>query len=97
MNFSDWKKMLADRKIANTFGELKGEQVSTSPRGFLKDNPAIELLKYKQFYFSRYFTDKEMLSNNFLKEMNKTFRNLRGYFDYMSEVLTTDANGVTLI
>jgi uncharacterized protein (TIGR02453 family) len=97
MNFKHWKKMLADKKIANSFGELKGEMVATSPKGFSKHNPAIELLKYKQFYFSKSFTDKEVLSNGFLKQMNQTFRNLRPYFDYMSEVLTTDANGVSLI
>ena len=97
MNFNDWKKMLADKKIATSFGEMKGEMVATSPRGFSKDNPAIELLKHKQFYFSRRFTDKEVLSNGFLREMNQTFRSLRPYFDYMSEVLTTDANGVSLI
>lgn len=96
-NFSDWKKMLADKKIANTFGDLKGEKLATSPKGFSRDNPAIELLRHKQFYFSRRFTDKEVLGNNFLKEMNQTFRSLRSYFDYMSEVLTTDANGVSLI
>jgi uncharacterized protein (DUF2461 family) len=97
MNFSDWKKMLADKKIATSFGELKGERVATSPKGFSKDNPAIELLKHKQFYFSRSFSDKEAMGNEFLKEMNQTLRNLRSYFDYMSEVLTTDANGVSLI
>ena len=97
MNFSDWQKMLTDKKIANTFGELKGEKVATSPKSFSKDNPAIELLKHKQFYFSRRFTDQEILSNGFLKEMNQTFRNMRPYFDYMSEVLTTDGNGVALI
>jgi len=97
MNFKDWKKMLADKKIANSFGELKGEMVATSPKGFSRDNPAIELLKHKQFYFSRSFTDKEVLSSGFLKQMNQTFRNLRPYFDYMSELLTTDANGVSLI
>ena len=96
-NFGDWKKMLADKKIANSFGELKGEMVATSPKGFSKDNPAIELLKYKQFYFSRSFTDKEVLSSDFMKKMTQTLRNLRPYFDYMSEVLTTDANGVSLI
>jgi uncharacterized protein (TIGR02453 family) len=97
MNFADWKKMLANKKIVNSFGELKGDNVGTSPKGFSKDNPAIELLKHKQFYFSKSFTDKEILSNDFLKEMNQTFRNLRPYFDYMSDVLTTDANGVSLI
>ncbi len=97
INFGDWKKMLSDKKLVTTFGELKGEKVATSPKGFSKDNPAIELLKHKQFYFSSSFTDKEVIGNDFLKEMNQTFRNLRPYFDYMSDVLTTDPNGVSLI
>ena len=97
LNSGDWENMLNDKKIANAFGELRGEKVATSPKGFSNDNPSIELLKHKQFYFSKRFTDKEVLANDFLKQINQTFRNLRPYFDYMSEVLTTDANGVSLI
>ncbi|MBL7975488.1 MAG: hypothetical protein JNJ85_11285 [Candidatus Kapabacteria bacterium] len=43
------------------------------------------------------FTAKEVTSSSFLKELNQTFKNLRPYFDYMSDVLTTDANGVPLV
>src|SRR5215471_4992342 len=46
LNFDDWKKMLANKKITTSFGKLKGEAVTTSPKGFSKDNPAIELLKH---------------------------------------------------
>ena len=97
LNYEDWEKMLADQPIVKTFKGLQGEKVSTAPKGFSKGNPAIKLLRHKQFYFQRKFTDKEVLSNNFLKELNKTFKSLRAYFDYMSEVLTTDLNGVTVI
>ncbi|MEP7373564.1 MAG: DUF2461 domain-containing protein [Chitinophagaceae bacterium] len=96
-NYTDWKKLLSGKIMANTFGELKGETVITAPKGFSKDNHAIELLRHKQFYFERKFSDKEVLSNDFLKELNQTFRNLRPWFDYMSEVLTTDLNGVSVI
>lgn len=97
LNYSDWKKLLSGKKIITSFGELKGEKVITSPKGFPKDNPAIELLKHKQFYFKRKFSDKEVLSQGFLKELSQTFKNLRPYFDYMSDVLTTDLNGVSII
>jgi uncharacterized protein (TIGR02453 family) len=97
LNFKDWKKLLSDKKFKTTFGEMKGEKVSTSPKGFSKDNPAIELLRYKQFYFEHRFTDKEVMSNDFLKNLNQTFKTMRPYFDYMSEVLTTDVNGISLI
>ena len=97
LNFDDWKKLLSNKKFITTLGEMKGEKVSTAPKGFLKGDPAIELLRYKQFYFEHRFTDKEVLSKDFLKNLNQTFKTLRPYFDYMSEVLTTDANGISLI
>src|SRR5216117_3299321 len=31
-NFSDWEKLLANKKIANSFHELKGDRVATSPK-----------------------------------------------------------------
>ena len=95
-NFTDWRKMSSAKPILKTFGEMKGEKLNTAPRGFSKDNPALESLRFKQFYFEKRFTDKEVLSDGFMKELDQTFKNLRIYFDYMSEVLTTDANGVTL-
>ncbi|MFM9908947.1 MAG: DUF2461 domain-containing protein [Chitinophagaceae bacterium] len=97
LNFSDWRKLLSNYKITNTFGKLKGEKIATVPKGFSKDNPAIELLKHKQFYFERIFSNEEVLAPDFHKELSQTFKNLRPYFDYMSEVLTTDLNGVSIL
>jgi hypothetical protein len=44
----------------------------------------------------RKFTDKEVLSENFQKEVVLTLLAIRPFFDYMSEVLTTDLNGELL-
>jgi uncharacterized protein (TIGR02453 family) len=95
-NYTDWKKILAGKKMAATFGALQGEKVLTAPRGFAKDHPAIQLLQHKQFYCMRRFTDAEVLHAGFLKELNQTFKNIRPWFDYMSDVLTTDLNGEAL-
>jgi uncharacterized protein (TIGR02453 family) len=92
-NFADWKKLLASKKIANSFGAIKGEKVSTAPKGFSKSSPGIELLRHKQFYFERYFTDDEVLDKKFVIELSNTFKNIRPWLDYMSDVLTTDLNG----
>lgn len=93
LNYTDWRKLLSGKTIAPIFGSLKGEQVASTPRGFSKDHQAIELLRHKQFFLERRFTDKEVLSPVFIKELNNTFKSLRPYFDYMSDVLTTDLNG----
>lgn len=96
LNHDDWKKLFAQKKIVNTFGKIRGEKLSTAPRGFAKDHPGLQWLQLKQFILRRDFTDKEVHSEKFVSLVNDTFRNLRPFFDYMSDVLTTDANGNSL-
>lgn len=96
-NHADWNKLLRNKKITSTFGFMQGERLKTAPKGFEKDHAAIDLLRYKQFWFERSFTDAEVLAPDFLKEVNNTYKAIRPFFDYMSEVLTTDANGLSLI
>jgi uncharacterized protein (TIGR02453 family) len=96
-NYEDWNKLLRSKSIKVNFGAMRGERVKTAPQGFEKNHPAIELLRYKQFWFERSFTDEEVLDRNFLQQVNKTYKSIRPFFDYMSEVLTTNVNGESLI
>ncbi|CAM2880540.1 TIGR02453 family protein [Chryseobacterium flavum] len=90
------EKIISDKTFIKYFGELKGDSVKTAPRGFDKNHPAIDLIRKKQFLVMRKFTDKEVLSDNFQKEALQTLLAMRPFFDYMSEVLTTDMNGQPL-
>ena len=79
------------------FGTLEGEKLKTAPKGFDKNHPAIELLNYKQFLLSKSFTDKEAQAENYAQKIIETFLAMRPFFDYMSEILTTDLNGELII
>lgn len=92
-----FRKILKSKNFVNTFGKLEGEQVKTAPKGFDSANPAIDLIRYKQFLVMKRFSDKEVLSDDFLKKVNETFKNMRPFFDYMSEVLTHDVNGISIV
>jgi uncharacterized protein (TIGR02453 family) len=96
-NADDWRKILKSKKITAVFGTMGGDQVKTAPKGFPKDHPAIELLRYKQYWFERSFTDQEVLAKDFLKQVNSTYKAIRPFFDYMSDVLTTDLNGESIL
>lgn len=84
-------------QFKKTFGTLDGNQVKTAPKGYKKDHPAIDLLRYKQFLISHKFTDKEVLAPDFAAKASKVFEEMRPFFNYMSEVLTTDENGVPIV
>ncbi len=91
------RKILRSRPFRDTFGELQGEQLKTAPKGFSRDDPAIDLLRYKSLYAMRSFKDSEVTAASFPKEVDKTFKRLRPFFDYMSEILTTDLDGRSLV
>lgn len=93
---SELREIIAEEQFQKYFGELQGEELKTAPKGFDKEHPAIDLLRKKQYLVMRSFTDKEVLAPNFKEEVIKTFIAMRPLFDYMSDVLTTDVNGVSL-
>lgn len=91
------RKIIAAPLFQKTFGELQGDTVKTAPKGYSKDHPNIDLIRHKQLIVTRYFTDKEVMAPNFLDQVVETYTAMRPFFDYMSEVLTTDSNGVPIV
>ena len=86
-------KILNSKSFVTTFGILQGDQLKRVPAGFDNSHEAADLLRYKQFLLIRKFTDKEVLDKTFAQEADKTYRHMRPFFDYMSEVLSTGPNG----
>ncbi|MEQ3654320.1 MAG: DUF2461 domain-containing protein [Dokdonia sp.] len=96
---SEIREILAMPAFAKAFGGafVTRDAVKTAPKGFDKDDPNIDLIRLKSFFVTKNFSDKEVLAPDFGSEVLAHFELLRPFFDYMSEVLTTDANGVSLI
>lgn len=61
LNYKDWKKLLSNKTLVSTFGGLTGEQVASAPRGYTKDHPAIDLLRYKQFFLKHQLIRKSLV------------------------------------
>jgi uncharacterized protein (TIGR02453 family) len=92
-----WERLLKAKAIRANFDVLFGDQVASAPRGFPKDHPAIDLLRRKQFLLRHPFTDKEVLAPDFVDRVDAVYRSVRPFFDHMSEVLTTDGDGHSLL
>lgn len=84
-------------KTSKHLGDLVGEQVKSAPKGFSKEDPNIDLLRYKQLIFRKSFTDDEVRSDKGPQLISTGFSHYRPFFDAMSEILTTDLNGISLI
>ena len=92
----EFRKIITSEAFVSIFGELKGNQLKTCPKGFSKDSSAIDLLRYKQYLLTKEFSDDEVICDTFFDEADKVFRAMRPFLDFMSYVLTTDENGVPL-
>lgn len=90
---SEIREIMNAPDFTKYFNGLQGEELKTAPKDFDKNHKAIDLIKKKQFLVIRKFSDKEVLEKNFKNEILKTFIAMRPYFDYMSDVLTTNLNG----
>jgi len=97
LDATEFRNIIENKKFKNIWGDLVGDEVKTAPKGFDKAHSNIDLIKKKQFIFTREFTDKEVLNTNFINEVSKSFKAIRPYFDLMSDILTTNLNGESLI
>ncbi|MEO9805461.1 MAG: DUF2461 domain-containing protein [Reichenbachiella sp.] len=91
------REILESKKFKTNFGQLRGEQLKRAPKGFDIDDPAIDLLRYKQYWVRHEFSMEEVLNQDFHKTIAKQFQNMRPFFDCMSEILTTDLNGQSVL
>ncbi|WP_222984154.1 DUF2461 domain-containing protein [Flagellimonas meishanensis] len=97
MDASEFESVIQQPELKKYWGELQGEEVKTAPKGFDKTHKNIDLIRKKQFIFVRNFSDKEVFAADFLQEVDSSFKAIRPYFDLMSEILTTNLNGESLL
>ena len=93
----DFKELINTTSFQSNWGELKGSELKTAPRGVDKNHPDIKLIRKKQFIFSINYSNKEVCEKNFIDRLEESIKKVRPFVDYMSELLTTDENGESLL
>lgn len=91
------RQIMAAPGFKKYFGTMEGEELKTAPKDFDKTHKAIDLIRKKQFLIVRRFTDEQVLDKDFKNEVLAAFTAMRPFFDYMSDVLTTNLNGESII
>jgi uncharacterized protein (TIGR02453 family) len=97
LDASELREIMSAKKFKSVWGEMQGDGVKTAPKGFDKQHSNIDLIRKKQFIFVRNFSDNEVLSEKFITEVDKSFQEIRPFFNLMSSILTTNLNGESLI
>jgi uncharacterized protein (TIGR02453 family) len=88
-SFPEWSGILTARTFKKNFAEgLEQEDLlSRPPKGYTEDNPAIGHLKLKSFIVTKPFTDAEVQSKSFTKELLKTFESMKDFVYFLNRAL----------
>jgi len=90
--FSDFSKILHNKKFASRYGDLdKGKELSLSrePKGYEKDNPAIDYLKLKSWIAMTPLTDEDLTDKNLSKKIISAFEALQPMIEFLNRALET--------
>ena len=93
----EFADVISSKLITRRWGNLIGDSLKTCPRGFSKNHEYISILRKKSFLFKKNYTDQEVISKDFIDKLNQDFLLTRIFLDYMSNILTTDLNGISVI
>jgi uncharacterized protein (TIGR02453 family) len=83
-NVEALKTIIENPDFAKRFGQMLGTQLKTAPKGYPKDHPEINLLRYNQFYYSTAFTEEEVLSEEFPKKLAEMCKQIRPFLEFLN-------------
>ena len=66
----EYRNIINTPSFKNIWGELQGNAVKTAPKGYAKDHPHIDLLRFKQHIFMLRYTEKEVAAADFMSRLD---------------------------
>ncbi len=83
--FNEFDKIIKSKEYKKYFDGIDGEKLKTAPKGFPKDHPASEYLKYKGFIAYTMVDDAKVLSKSILEHSSKVFKAMKPLIDFLNE------------
>jgi uncharacterized protein (TIGR02453 family) len=77
-------KITKAKDFVKYFGSIDGEKLKTAPKGYPKDHPQIELLKYKSYLVVNEVPDKLVLSSGYTDHVINVFKAMKLLNDYLN-------------
>jgi uncharacterized protein (TIGR02453 family) len=91
--YEDLQSILIDNSFKSTFGTLNRDENSTlknPPRGYEKDNPAIEYLKLKSFTATQKINNVDLTKNDFVAKISEKLLALKPLNEFINRALNSE-------
>lgn len=84
-NGAEFRKIIESENFKKQFGGLEGEKLKTAPKGYPKDHPDLDLLKFKSYIAWHKFKDEEVLAENFISKAIEVCKALKPFNDFLNK------------
>jgi uncharacterized protein (TIGR02453 family) len=89
-NFEEFKKIISEKKFISYFGSLDTkEKLVRPPKGYEKNNPALEFLKLKNFIVTASIQDSEVLDDHLIKKVIAHFQAMKPLIDFLNRAIVS--------
>ncbi len=88
--FEEFKEIVTSKKFTNVYRDLyRGEDavLSREPKGYEKDNPAIEYIKLKSILGMQHLADEDLTGKDLLKKITTAFEALQPLVMFINRAL----------
>jgi uncharacterized protein (TIGR02453 family) len=82
------ESILAEPRFNKQFGSFRGDKRKTLPKGYSKDHPAINLIKYNGFQVLHYFTDDRCCSPDFISNLLALYKTVKPLHNFLNRSIT---------
>jgi len=79
-----FREILSSKDFVRYFGVLSGEKLKGAPRGYSKDHPDMDLLKYKSFLAVNEISEEEIMSETFADHFINVSKVLKSFNDFLN-------------
>jgi len=89
-NWEDFKGILDNKVFKKTFGDLSREEgmsLIREPKGYEKDNPAIDYIKLKNFIVSVPISDEELIDKKLIKKIITCFATMQPMLQFLNRAI----------
>ncbi len=86
-NLDEFKSIVESEDFKKRFGSISGEQLKTTPKGYDKENPAIEYLRFKSWNALMPLSDKTILSPDLMSILMDAMKALKPLNDFLMRPL----------
>ncbi len=84
-NTKSFKSILANKNFKKHFGTLSDMKLKTSPKGYPKNHPDLELFKYTSYIVEHTIDDKTVLSNKLIPTCAQSYEAMLPLLNFLNQ------------